>query len=56
MKEVISLPAGQTQDIIKNYLVHAHPYPRPYKEAQYMTFRKIGGVMDTLFRLNMNSF
>jgi hypothetical protein len=49
MKEVISLPAGQTQDIIKKYLVHAHPHPRPYKEAEFMTFRKIGGVMDTLY-------
>jgi hypothetical protein len=49
MKEVISIPAGQTQDIIKKYLVHAHPHPRNYKDAQYMTFRKIGGVMDTLY-------
>jgi len=49
MKEVISLPAGQTMDLIKKYLIHAHPYPRSYKEAQYMTFRRVGGVMDTLY-------
>lgn len=49
MKEVISLPAARTQDIIKKYLVHAHPHPRKYKESEYMTFRKIGGVMDTLY-------
>lgn len=49
MKEVISIPAGQTQDIIKKYLIHAHPHPRNYKDSQYVTFRKIGGVMDTLY-------
>jgi hypothetical protein len=49
MKEVISLPAGQTTDIIKKYLIHAHPHPRRYKDSQYMTFRKNGGVMDTLY-------
>ncbi|MFF2855572.1 hypothetical protein [Peribacillus sp. NPDC058002] len=49
MKEVISLPAEQTQDIIKKYLIHAHPHPRTYKDSQYMTFRKVGDVMDTLY-------
>jgi len=49
MKEVISIPAGQTQDIIKKYLIHAHPHPRKYKETQYVTYRKNGGVMDTLY-------
>ncbi|WP_318503035.1 hypothetical protein [Bacillus sp. T3] len=49
MKEVISLPAAQTQDIIKKYLVHAHPHPRKYKEAKYMALRKAGGVMDSLY-------
>lgn len=28
MKEVISIPAGGTQELIKKYLVHAHPHPR----------------------------
>ncbi|MEK5185289.1 hypothetical protein [Solibacillus sp. FSL W7-1324] len=51
MKEVISLPAAQTMDLIKKYLIHAHPHPRTYKEAQYMTFRKVGGVMDTLYSI-----
>ena len=52
MKEVISIPAGQTQDIIKKYLIHAHPHPRRYKESQYLTFRKTGGVMDTLYSVD----
>jgi len=51
MKEVISIPAGRTQDIIK-YLIHAHPHPSRYKESQYLTFRKTGGVMDTLYSVN----
>lgn len=49
MKEVISLPAGQTQDIIKKYLIHAHSHPRTYKDSQYIALRKVGGVMDTLY-------
>lgn len=51
MKEIISIPAGQTQDIIKKYLIHAHPHPRNYKESQYVTFRKKGGVMDSLYSI-----
>ena len=49
MKEVLSVPGGKTQEIIKEYLVHAHPYPRSYKVAQYMTIREKGGIMDTLY-------
>ncbi|MEH7514241.1 hypothetical protein V7146_16125 [Gottfriedia acidiceleris] len=49
MKEVISIPASGTQELIKKYLVHAHPYPRSYKASQYMTFRKTGGYMDALY-------
>ncbi|PUB09926.1 hypothetical protein [Paenisporosarcina sp. OV554] len=49
MKEVISIPAAKTLDIIKKYLIHAHPHPRKYKESQYVAFRKTGGVMDTLY-------
>ncbi|MEC5425887.1 hypothetical protein QGM71_20750 [Virgibacillus sp. C22-A2] len=49
MKEVISIPASRTQDIIKEYLIHAHPHPRSYKDAQFMTFRKVGGYMDALY-------
>jgi hypothetical protein len=51
MKEVISIPAGKTQDIIKKYLIHAHPHPRTYKDAEYMTLRKVGGIMDTLYKV-----
>ncbi|PEC46372.1 hypothetical protein [Bacillus sp. AFS096315] len=52
MKEVISIPASDTIDIIKKHLVHAHPHPRTYKEAQFVAFRKAGGYMDTLYRIN----
>lgn len=49
MKEVISLPASGTQEIINKYLVHAHPHPRPYKAFQYMTLRKQGGLMERIY-------
>ncbi|PLT29815.1 hypothetical protein [Peribacillus deserti] len=51
MKEIISIPASQTQEIIKKYLVHAHPHPRNYRDAQYITFRRVGGIMDILYRV-----
>lgn len=51
MKEVISLPAGRTQKIIQKYLIHAHPHPRPYKEAEFVALRKKGGIMDTLYNV-----
>ena len=49
MKEVLSVPGGKTQAIIKEYLVHAHPHPRSYKAAQYMAIREPGGIMNTLY-------
>jgi len=51
MKEVLSVPGGKTQTIIKKYLIHAHPHPRSYKTAQYMTIREKGGIMDTLYSI-----
>ncbi|TWT05438.1 hypothetical protein FQV26_13475 [Planococcus sp. CPCC 101016] len=51
MKEVLSVPGGQTQAIIKKYLVHAHPHPRSYKVAQHMAIRESGGIMDTLYSI-----
>lgn len=49
MKEVLSVPGGRTIKIVKKYLIHAHPHPRSYKAAQYMTIRERGGIMDTLY-------
>ena len=51
MKDVLSVPGGKTQAIIKEYLVHAHPHPRSYKAAQYMVIRERGGIMDTLYSI-----
>lgn len=49
MKEVLSVPGGKTQKIVKKYLIHAHPHPRNYREAQYLAIRESGGIMDTLY-------
>lgn len=51
MEKVLSVPGAQTQDIIKEYLIYAHPYPRPYKNTQYIVIRKTGGIMDTLYSI-----
>ncbi|MGM0898312.1 MAG: hypothetical protein ACQEV0_10440 [Bacillota bacterium] len=51
MKEVLSVPGGKTQEIIKKYLIHAHPHPRSYKTAKYMAIRERGGIMDTLYTI-----
>lgn len=51
MKEVLSVPGGKTQEIIKEYLIHAHPYPRSYKDARYMAIRRPGGIMDRLYSI-----
>lgn len=49
MKEVLSLPASKTQDIINKYLIHAHPHPRNYKSSKFLALRKNGGIMDTIY-------
>lgn len=54
-REVISIPASGTIDIIYKYRVHAHPDKSKgynYKDALYYTFRKKGGVMEKLFTLD----
>ena len=51
MKEVLSVPGGKTQKTVKKYLIHAHPHPRSYKTAQYITIRENGGIMDTLYSI-----
>lgn len=54
MKEVLSIPAGKTIDNIKNYGIHAFPYPRipNYEASQYITFRaQKGGEMEMLYSI-----
>lgn len=51
MKEVLSVPGGMTQKIIKKFLVHAHPHPRSYKTSKYIAIRESGGIMDTLYSI-----
>lgn len=51
-KDVISIPASQTIDLIYKYRVHAHPnnYIRyPYKSVNYYTFREKDGWMKKIF-------
>jgi 5-methylcytosine-specific restriction protein A len=53
-KEVISIPASGTIDIIYKYAIHAHPIQDKgynYKFSRYYTFRGEHGVMEKLFSL-----
>lgn len=53
-REVISIPASGTIDLIYKYRIHAHPNivtSYPYKKALYYTFREKGGWMRKLFSL-----
>ncbi len=53
-REVISIPAAGTIDLIYQYRIHAHPNNSksyPYKKALYYTFREKGGWMKKLFSL-----
>lgn len=54
-REVISIPAASTIDLIYNYRVHAHPNDErryPYKKALFYTFREKVGLMGKLYELN----
>ena len=54
-REVISIPASGTVELIYKYRVHAHPdnYNRyPYKKSLFYTFREEGGIMKRLFELD----
>ncbi|WP_342598080.1 HNH endonuclease [Psychrobacillus sp. FSL H8-0483] len=59
-REIISIPASGTLDLIYKYGIHAHPDKKgyEYKNSLYYTFRGKGGVMERLyfvediFRLN----
>lgn len=53
-KEVISIPASRTIDLIYKYGVHAHPVKDKgynYKSSKYYTFRKEHGIMEKVFSL-----
>jgi hypothetical protein len=50
-KEVISIPAADSYNLLIRHKIHAHPDTSgfPYKTAKYYTFRKRGGVMQYVF-------
>ncbi|MDQ0972410.1 putative HNH restriction endonuclease [Neobacillus niacini] len=50
-REVISIPASGTLDLIYKYGIHARPDKKgyPYKNSLYYTFRGKGGVMERLY-------
>lgn len=51
-REVLSILAVGTIDLIYNYKVHAHPNDNrryPYKKALFYTFREKGGLMAKLY-------
>lgn len=53
-REVISIPASGTINLIYKYRIHAHPNigkKYPYKKAVYYAFREAGGWMRKLFSL-----
>lgn len=53
-KEVISIPASGTIDLIYKYKIHAHPDKSrgySYKNAVYYTFRETNGIMKVLYTL-----
>eukprot|EP00831_Metopus_contortus_P002144 TRINITY_DN10799_c0_g1_i10.p1 TRINITY_DN10799_c0_g1~~TRINITY_DN10799_c0_g1_i10.p1 ORF type:complete len:412 (+),score=54.41 TRINITY_DN10799_c0_g1_i10:227-1462(+) len=53
-REVISIPAAGTINLIYKYKIHAHPNnvkSYSYKKALYYTFREKGGLMRKLYSL-----
>ena len=53
-KEIISVPASKTIDLVYKYRIHAHPLDGnyPYKKSLYYAFREKGGYMKYLYSLN----
>jgi hypothetical protein len=51
MKEVLSVPAGQSYPCIAATLVHSCPPSYPYKPFMYITFRQPGGKMEALYKV-----
>ena len=52
-KEVLSVPAGKSYPCIEANSIHACPDTTAYsyKPAQYITFRKPGGIMERLYEI-----
>ncbi|MFJ5623388.1 HNH endonuclease [Peribacillus loiseleuriae] len=50
-REIISIPASGTLDLIYKYDIHAHPDKKgyEYKNSLYYTFRGKGGIMERLY-------
>ena len=46
---VLSIPAGGTFELIKEYQIHSFPNPRSYDFSGLVTFRKKGGIMESLY-------
>ncbi|MDD4180369.1 MAG: hypothetical protein PHE87_01945 [Victivallaceae bacterium] len=53
-QEVLSIPAGNSIDFIKEHNVHACPDKKgyQYKDAIFLTFRGRGGVMEKLYKID----
>ena len=51
-KEVLSLPAGRTSDLIQKYKVYSCKAENDrYETPLFMAFRESGGAMSTLYKL-----
>ena len=51
-KEVLSVPAGETYELIKKYNIHSCPNRYKYKDSLYIAFReKDGGIMKKLYSI-----
>src|SRR6266571_1075614 len=51
IKEVLSIPAGKSYPSIEATLIHSCPTSYSYKPARYITFRKQGGAMEALYKV-----
>jgi len=51
MNKVLSIPAASTFHLIKKYNIHAFPHPRTYDYSYLVTFRKKGGIMEELYKV-----
>lgn len=51
LRDVLSVPTGDTSRYIIDYEVHAHPSSYSYRTTQYITFRMSGGRMWKIYDL-----
>jgi len=51
MNKVLSIPAASTFHLVKKYDIHAFPHPRTYDYSYLVTFRKKGGIMEELYKV-----